>query len=218
MMTSIDDIIPGRGMPSAVRDLLKAFASLAAAVVTIDAMHTQSDTAQVILGRGADYVMTVKGNMPTLYRQLKKLPRAAVPAVSAVSTAHGRRARRPPRVLVAQGKIQRRELTRAGLTDADVHALLRQRGVDDLGRVGYLLCETRGATTLVSADREPGPLTRDVLSSAGFDHAIDKLSMITEDLCTYTMIILRQDKTLRDHGAAAVLGPLPARGYLSRRA
>ena len=43
----------------AVRDLLKAFASLAAAVITIDAMHTQSDTAQVILGRGADYVMTV---------------------------------------------------------------------------------------------------------------------------------------------------------------
>ena len=50
----------------AVRDLLKAFASLASAVVTIDAMHTQSDTAQVILSRGADYVMTVKGNMPTL--------------------------------------------------------------------------------------------------------------------------------------------------------
>ena len=50
----------------AVRDLLKAFASLAGAVITIDAMHTQSDTAQVILGRGADYVMTVKANMPTL--------------------------------------------------------------------------------------------------------------------------------------------------------
>src|SRR5437773_1713944 len=44
----------------AVRDLLKAFASLASAVITIDAMHTQSDTAQVILGRGADYVMTVE--------------------------------------------------------------------------------------------------------------------------------------------------------------
>jgi hypothetical protein len=49
-------------------------------------MHTQSDTAQVILGRGADNVMTVKGNMLTLYLQLKKLPWAAVPAVSAVST------------------------------------------------------------------------------------------------------------------------------------
>src|ERR1700691_2539898 len=50
----------------AVRDLLNAFASLAGAVITIDALHTQSDTAQVITGRGADYVMTVKGNMPTL--------------------------------------------------------------------------------------------------------------------------------------------------------
>ena len=48
----------------AVRELLKAFASLAGAVFTIDAMHTQHDTAQVILGRGADYVMTVKANMP----------------------------------------------------------------------------------------------------------------------------------------------------------
>ena len=38
----------------AVRDLLKAFASLASAVITIDAMHTQHDTAQVILGQGAD--------------------------------------------------------------------------------------------------------------------------------------------------------------------
>ena len=71
----------------AVRDLLKAFASLASAVITIDAIQTQHDTAQVILGQGADYVMTVKANMPTLYRQLKKLPWAAVPAVSAVSTA-----------------------------------------------------------------------------------------------------------------------------------
>ena len=42
----------------AVRDLLKAFTDLAGAVITIDAMHTQSDTAQVITGRGADYVMT----------------------------------------------------------------------------------------------------------------------------------------------------------------
>ena len=78
----------------AVRDLLKAFASLAAAVITIDAMHTQSDTAQVILGRGADYVMTVKGNMPTLYRQLKKLPWAAVPAIS--DREHGPRPPGPP--------------------------------------------------------------------------------------------------------------------------
>ena len=58
----------------AVQDLLRAFASLVGAVVTIDAMHTQTDTAKIILGQGADYVMTVTGKMPTLYRQLKKLP------------------------------------------------------------------------------------------------------------------------------------------------
>ena len=46
-----------------------------------------------------------------------------------------------------------RAVARAGLTTADVNALLRQHGVDDLGEVGYLLYETRGATTLVGADR-----------------------------------------------------------------
>src|SRR5215831_5055538 len=64
----------------AVRELLKAFTDLTGAVVTIDAMHTQQDTAQAILSRGADYVMTVKANMPTLYKQLKKLPWTAIPA------------------------------------------------------------------------------------------------------------------------------------------
>jgi predicted transposase YbfD/YdcC len=85
----------------AVRDLLKAFAGLAGAVITIDALHTQSDTAQVILARGADYVMTVKGNMPTLYRQLRKLPWTRVPAVSTVSRDHGRRARRTVKAVLA---------------------------------------------------------------------------------------------------------------------
>jgi uncharacterized membrane protein YcaP (DUF421 family) len=74
----------------------------------------------------------------------------------------------PPRVLVAGGELQDRELVRAGLTAADVYALLRRHGVDDLGQVGYLLYETRGATTLISAGAEPGPLMRDGLSAAGF--------------------------------------------------
>ncbi|HEV3380026.1 MAG TPA: hypothetical protein VG142_03430 [Trebonia sp.] len=36
----------------AVRELLKTFADLAGTVITIDALHTQSDTAQGILDRG----------------------------------------------------------------------------------------------------------------------------------------------------------------------
>jgi predicted transposase YbfD/YdcC len=118
----------------AVRELLKAFADLAGAVLTIDAMHTQSDTVQVILGRGADYVMTVKGNMPTLYRQLKKLPWAAVPAVSAVSTDHGRRARRTIKAVLAPAWIEfhgaaqvaqlRRTVTRNGRKTVEVVYLI----------------------------------------------------------------------------------------------
>src|SRR5271170_3284468 len=41
----------------AVGELLKAFADVAGAVFTIDAMRTQTDTAKVILARRADYVM-----------------------------------------------------------------------------------------------------------------------------------------------------------------
>jgi predicted transposase YbfD/YdcC len=85
----------------AVRELLKAFADLSGPVLTIDAMHTQHDTAQLILGRGADYVMTVKASMAALYKQLKKLPWARIPSVSSVSEDHGRRARRTIKVALA---------------------------------------------------------------------------------------------------------------------
>ena len=71
----------------------------------------------------------------------------------------------PPRVLVARGELQVRELARAGLTAEDVYALLRERGVGDLGEVGYLLYETRGAVTVVGADREPGPLVKEGLNA-----------------------------------------------------
>jgi hypothetical protein len=46
-------------------------------------------------------MITVKGNMPTLYRQLKKLPWAAVPAISDVSTDHGRWPRRTIQAVLA---------------------------------------------------------------------------------------------------------------------
>ena len=43
--------------------------------------------------------------MPTLYRQLKKLPWARIPAVSSVSTDHGRRARRTIKAVLAPAWI-----------------------------------------------------------------------------------------------------------------
>ena len=118
----------------AVRDLLKAFADLAGAVITIDAMHTQHDTARIILARQADCVMTVKGNVPTLYRQLRKLPWAAVPAVSSVTTDHGRRARRTIKAALAPAWVEfagaaqvaqvRRTVTRKGKKPVEVVYLI----------------------------------------------------------------------------------------------
>ena len=98
----------------AVRELLKAFTDLAGAVFPIDAMHAQHDTAQAVLGRDADYVMTVKANMPTLYRRLKKLPWPAIPACPpwARTTAAG-----PPhhqgRAGAGLGRVRRRRPGRA---------------------------------------------------------------------------------------------------------
>src|SRR5437764_12456698 len=126
----------------AVRDLLKAFASLAGAVITIGALHTQSDTAQVILRRDADYVMTVKGNMPTLYRQLKQLPWARIPATSSVSKGHGRRARRTIKVALAPAWI--------GFAGAAQVAQLR-RTVTKKGK------KTVEVVYLVTSDRAAGP-------------------------------------------------------------
>lgn len=128
----------------AVRELLKAFTDLAGSVVTLDAMHTQHDTAQLILGRGADYVMTVKGNMPALYKQLKKLPWARIPAVSSVSTGHGRRARRSIKVVLAPAWI--------GFDGAAQVAQLRRTVV------------TKGTKTievvyLITSDRSASPQT-----------------------------------------------------------
>jgi predicted transposase YbfD/YdcC len=61
------------------------------AVVTLDAMHTQTETATAITGAGGDYVFTVKGNMPTLHRQLKQLPWKEMPAYTATTPGRGRR-------------------------------------------------------------------------------------------------------------------------------
>ena len=126
----------------AVRELLKAFADLAGAVITIDALHTQGDTAQLILDRQADYVMTVKGNMPTLFRQLKKLPWAQVPSVSTVSTDHGRRARRTVKVVLAPAWI--------GFAGAAQVAQLR-RTVTKRGE------KTVEVVYLVTSDRQADP-------------------------------------------------------------
>jgi predicted transposase YbfD/YdcC len=117
----------------AVQGLLDLF-ELAGAVVTVDAMHTQTDTAAAITAAGGDYVFTVKANQPRLHAACKNLPWAKVPAHSTLSRRHGRRARRTIKVLQAPAWVDfpgatqiaqvRRTVTRAGKKSVEVVYLI----------------------------------------------------------------------------------------------
>ncbi len=117
----------------AVRDLLATF-DLTAVVVTVDAMHTQTDTATVITGAGGDYVFTVKRNQPSLHAACKNLPWRDVPPHRVTSSGHGRRVTRTLKVVAAPawvgftGAAQiaqvRRTVTRAGKKSVEVVYLI----------------------------------------------------------------------------------------------
>ncbi|MGB8385310.1 MAG: ISAs1 family transposase, partial [Dermatophilaceae bacterium] len=112
-----------------VRTVLAGF-DLTDVVVSVDAMHTQTDTAAAIIAGGGDYVFSVKANQPTLYAACKHLPWRDVPAHSAVQNGHGRRVRRTIRVLAAPAWITftgaaqiaqiRRTVTRGAKTTVEV--------------------------------------------------------------------------------------------------
>jgi predicted transposase YbfD/YdcC len=88
--------------------------------------------------------MTVKGNMPALYKRLKKLPWAAIPATSAVSTGHGRRARRTIKAALAPAWI--------GFAGAAQVAQVR-RTVTKKGK------KTVEVVYLITSDRDADPAT-----------------------------------------------------------
>lgn len=73
----------------ALRDLLSGM-DLAGVVVTADALHCQRDTATWLIGRGANYVLTVKANQPGLRNALKDLPWSKVPGHTYRDRSHGR--------------------------------------------------------------------------------------------------------------------------------
>ena len=73
---------------------------LSGAIVTADAMHAQREHARYLVAqRGAHYILTVKGNQPSLHAQLKTLPWRQVPVTSDTrDRGHGRRERRTLKV------------------------------------------------------------------------------------------------------------------------
>jgi predicted transposase YbfD/YdcC len=66
--------------------------TLAGVLFTADALHTQTGHADEIARRGAHLLVQVKANQPTLFRQLKRLPWAQIPAGNRTrDRGHGRR-------------------------------------------------------------------------------------------------------------------------------
>ncbi|MCX4880356.1 transposase [Streptomyces sp. NBC_00847] len=59
--------------------LLNTVTELAGVVSTSDAMHTQREHADHLLGRGAHYIVIVKGNQKKLCKQIKSLPWKEIP-------------------------------------------------------------------------------------------------------------------------------------------
>lgn len=71
--------------------LLETMADLAGVVVTSDAMHTQREHADYLLGREAHYIVIVKGNQKKLRKQLRSLPWKEIPLQGrAKGNGHGR--------------------------------------------------------------------------------------------------------------------------------
>ncbi|MFZ1288193.1 MAG: ISAs1 family transposase, partial [Candidatus Phosphoribacter sp.] len=122
-----------------VRELLACF-DLTNTTVTLDAMHTQTDTATAITGAGGHYVLTVKGNTPTLRRKLKALPWTDIPGHSVTQTGHGRRATRTIKVTATPDWIEfpgaaqvaqlRRTVTKDGKRTVEVVYLITSADPD----------------------------------------------------------------------------------------
>ena len=87
--------------------LLDTIADLTGLVVTADALHAQREHAEYLHGRGAHYVITVKGNQKTLRNQLAGLPWKDVPiGHRETDTGHGRTVTRTYKVVtIAAGII-----------------------------------------------------------------------------------------------------------------
>lgn len=92
-----DGVVLGQRVVDEKSNEIKAFAPLlegidiTGVIVTADALHTQREHAEYLIGRGGHYLFTVKANQPKLHAQLMALPWQEIPAADVTRDAgHGR--------------------------------------------------------------------------------------------------------------------------------
>lgn len=113
----------------AVPVLLKLL-ELAGAIVTLDAMHCQTETAQAIIDAEADYILSVKGNQQNLYKYL--LNKFVEFAESDFSVEGLRRLITRKK---SHGRIERRTYYAIAVSDEDRKVLKRWPGLQSVGMV-----------------------------------------------------------------------------------
>lgn len=87
--------------------LLDRIGDLRGVVVTADALHCQRDHVAYLAGRGAHWILTVKGNQPILYQQLAGLLWRQTPeADRTADRGHGRREIRTLKILSVAAGIE----------------------------------------------------------------------------------------------------------------
>ncbi|MCX7386123.1 MAG: ISAs1 family transposase [Planctomycetales bacterium] len=113
----------------AVPVLLKLL-DLAGAIVTLDAMHCQTETAQAIIDAEADYILSVKGNQQNLYKYL--LNKFVEFAETDFSVEGLRRLITREK---SHGRIERRTYYAIAVSDEDRTVLKRWPGLQSVGMV-----------------------------------------------------------------------------------
>ncbi|HEX9354824.1 MAG TPA: ISAs1 family transposase [Streptosporangiaceae bacterium] len=97
---------------------------LAGAVITADALHCQRATADYLHQRGAEFVLPVKDNQPSLFDALDALPwQDAEVAHAATDRGHGRITTRTIQVLPAPEDLPFPHISQAYLIERHVTAL-----------------------------------------------------------------------------------------------
>lgn len=109
--------------------LLDQISDLRGVVVTADALHCQRDHVAYLTGRGAHWILTVKGNQPTLHQQLAGLLWQQVPdADRDTDRGHGRREIRTLKILSVAAGIEFPHAAQA------IQIRRRRRRLDEPGR------------------------------------------------------------------------------------
>jgi len=146
---------------TAVPELLKVLA-LAGCIVTLDAIHTQKETVEVIVAQEADYVIALKGNHPKLLAAVTELCNAVredrtanIPfeTVQTVDGEHGRIETRRYWQIAAPDYLPEREAWRKWQTVGMVEATRELKGQTTTEQRYYLSSLPVGVARFADAVR-----------------------------------------------------------------